>query len=285
MSGLTFDLGSTRVTLVSDGTFALDGGAMFGIVPRALWSKVITADGENRVRLGLNCLLVRCAGHVMVVDTGIGEKTDARFNARHAVRRGSGLLGALEEEGVSAAEVTDVINSHLHWDHAGGNTRRGEGEKAVATFPRATYHCQRGEFSFARAPTPRTRGSYHAEDYEPLAAAECLHLLDGETEIAPGVTVHPMPGHLPHMQAVSISGREGTLFYPADLIPTAHHLSPAWIMAYDLEPLTTQVMKQQWLERAAREKWTVVFCHDACRPAGKIREQDGRWVLRAEGDD
>ncbi len=271
--------------ILSDGTFALDGGAMFGVVPRALWGQALPPDADNRVRLGLNCLLVRRGGRTVLVDTGVGDKGDEAFRTRHAVERQGGLTAALAARGIGPEEVTDVINSHLHWDHAGGNTRPGEGGRPVATFPGATYYSQRGEVAFARARHPRTRGSYRPEDFEPLLEEGRMVLVDGEAEIAPGIRVHPAAGHLPHMQVVTVEAGDRTLLFAADLIPTTHHLAPAWVMGFDVEPLTTAEVKGRWLARAAAEGWSVIFYHDAQRPLGRVAEKRGRWVVRPEEGD
>jgi glyoxylase-like metal-dependent hydrolase (beta-lactamase superfamily II) len=268
--------------VLSDGSFALDGGAMFGVVPRTLWEKRMPPDAWHRVKLGLNCLLVRSSGRNVLVETGLGEKGDQLFRARHAVEAGA-LVRQLGERGVRAEDVTDVINSHLHWDHAGGNTRRRGDGGLEPVFPNATYYVQRAELAFARAAGPRTRGSYEPDDYEPLLRDGRMVLVDGEAEIAPGVRVHPAPGHLPAMQVVTVRAANRTLLFAADLIPTALHVSPAWIMAYDLEPLVTLRAKMHWLEQAAAPGWTVVFYHDPGCPAGTVDERDGRWMVHPVG--
>jgi glyoxylase-like metal-dependent hydrolase (beta-lactamase superfamily II) len=268
--------------VVSDGTFALDGGAMFGVVPRPLWEKRMPPDARHRVKLGLNCLLVRSGGRTILVDTGLGDKGDQLFRTRHAVEGGA-LLRELDERGLNAGDVTDVINSHLHWDHAGGNTRRRSDGKLEPAFPNAAYHVQRAELAFARAAGLRTRGSYEPDDFEPLLSSGQMVLLDGEAAIAPGVRVHPAAGHLPAMQVVTVSAAGSTVLFAADLIPTTLHLSPAWIMAYDLEPLVTLKTKMIWLERATAHGWTVIFYHDPDCSAGIVEERDGRWVVHPVG--
>jgi glyoxylase-like metal-dependent hydrolase (beta-lactamase superfamily II) len=271
--------------IISDGTFALDGGAMFGIVPRPLWEKVMPPDASNRVRLGLNCLVVRSGGRILVVDTGVGDKGDDRFRSRYAVDGGGLLRDRLRARGVRPEDVTDVVNSHLHWDHAGGNTYRRPGGELEPAFPNATYYVQRREVEFARSATARTRGSYEPQDYEPLLSGARIVVLDGEAEIAPGVQVHPAAGHLPAMQVVTVNGPTDSLFFAADLIPTTRHLNPAWIMAYDVEPLLTQEVKVSWLERAASGGWIVVFYHDPDCPLGVVEAREGRWTVipRREG--
>jgi len=266
--------------LLPTGTFALDGGAMFGVVPRALWQKVLPPDDEHRVRLGLNCLLVRCGKRVILVETGIGRVVDDTFRRRHAPSEADGIMSALAAHDLAPEDVTDVVNTHLHWDHAGGNCRRRPDGTPGAAFPRATYHVQRGEWQFARQATGRVKGSYRPDDFEPLAREGRLLLLDGAAAIAPGVHVCPAPGHLPHMQVVTVRTPEGTLFFPSDLIPTRHHLAPAWGMGFDCEPLTVATEKRRWLERAAEGNWTLLFYHDADDALGGVECAAGRWRRR-----
>ena len=190
------------------------------------------------------------------------------------------MIKGLDHLGLTPGDITDVVNSHLHWDHAGGNTGAGNGGQVKPVFPGATYHVQRGELEFARRAGPRTRGSYRPEDFEPIDAAGRLTLHEGAVEVTPGVTVHPAPGHLPHMQVITITGRKGTVFFPADLIPTTHHLAPAWIMAYDVEPLRTLDTKTEWLRRAGEEGWKVVFYHDLGCPVATLEDREGRWSAR-----
>jgi len=267
------------------GTFALDGGAMFGVIPRVLWDKVLPPDEDHRVHLALNCLLVRSRDRVILVETGIGTALDDRFREHHAPSSEDGLAQALAAAGVNAGAVTDVVSTHLHWDHAGGNTCRDAAGNLLPAFPHATYYVQRAELAFARAAPFRMSGSYDRNHFEPLVAAGSMILLDGAVQIAPGVKVHPAPGHLPHMQAVTVETDQGTLFAPADLIPTHHHLAPAWGMAYDCEPLTVAREKARWLDQAAAGSWTILFYHDTRVPTGRVEMVDNRCRLRAGGGD
>ncbi|MFQ5768093.1 MAG: MBL fold metallo-hydrolase, partial [Acidobacteriota bacterium] len=269
------DAAPLRLNLVSDGTFRLDGGAMFGVVPRVLWEKVLPPDESNRVELGLNCLLVRGGDRILLLETGVGEKRKELMAERYRHEPAPGLMAALAAAGVKPAEVTDVVNSHLHWDHAGGNTCRRGGGLLQATFPQAIYHVQRGELAHAREAGARGRGSYMQDDYEILEKEGRLALLDGEAEIMPGVTVHPAPGHLPHMQVVLLQGRDGTVFFPADLIPTRHHLAPAWVMGFDVEPELTVRTKDHWLRRCAAGGWRMFLYHEAGHPWGLVGSECG----------
>lgn len=271
--------------ILQAGTFALDGGAMFGVVPRVLWQKALSPDAEHRVRLGLNCLLVKSGQQVILVETGIGRVVDATFKRRHAPSAEDGLASALAAANLEPGHITDVVNTHLHWDHAGGNCRRHADGTLEPAFPGATYHVQRGEWQFAREASARMKGSYRADDFEPLARAGRLLLLDGPATIAPGVQVWPAPGHLPYMQVVTVRTESGTLLFPSDLVPTRHHLAPAWGMSFDCEPLVVAAEKERWLARAAREGWTLLFYHDADHALGRVEFAGGRFnLLPAEGD-
>lgn len=266
------------------GTFALDGGSMFGLIPRALWEPLMSVDGRHRVRLGLNTLLIHAGNRRILVDTGIGRVLDDTFRLRYAPSRDDGLGDALASADVPVSTVTDVINTHLHWDHAGGNTVIGPDGRRVPAFSSARYFVQRGEWLFANSAVPRTRGSYRPDDYEALADSGQLVLLDGATTIAPGVAVHPAPGHLPHMQVVTVRTASGTALFAADLIPTSHHLGPAWGMSFDCEPLLVSEEKNRWLNRAAEANWSIIFYHDPDRPVGRVLAQGGRMTLQPVGE-
>ena len=271
------DLGGVAVWVLSDGTFALDGGAMFGAVPRARWETALVPDATHRVRLGLNCLLVRSGAEVLLVDTGAGSCGGEALAREHDVRRpGGGLRAALAAAGAAPDEITGVINTHLHWDHAGGNvTPAGE-----AAFPRALYFVQRAELSRAQDPPTRARASWRSEAWEPLLRDGRLRPLDGAQEIAPGVRVEPVDGHVSHLQVVTVSGSGGTLLHPSDLVPTRHHLRPAWVMAYDAEPDRTVIQKRRLLARAAAAGWWIVFGHDAETPLARLEWRDGRFAAQ-----
>jgi glyoxylase-like metal-dependent hydrolase (beta-lactamase superfamily II) len=269
--------------ILTTGTFALDGGAMFGVVPRVLWEKAMVPDAAHRVHLALNCLLVRSGERVVLVETGLGTDLDERMKERHAPSSSGGLVAALASAGLAPEDVTDVVNTHLHWDHAGGNTCLGPDGDLRPVFPRASYYVQRSELAFAREAPARMAGSYDRDHFEPLIASGSLVLLDGVTPIAPGIQVHPAPGHLPHMQVVTLETEQGTVFFPSDLIPTHHHLAPAWGMAYDSEPLTLSREKAHWLERAAAGSWTIAFYHDTEISSAKVEMVGNRWRVDTGG--
>jgi glyoxylase-like metal-dependent hydrolase (beta-lactamase superfamily II) len=271
-----------RLDTLSDGRFRLDGGAMFGVVPRVLWEQREPADRENRILLGLNCLLVRGAAFTLLIDTGLGDKEDARFLAHFPIERERDLFGGLAALGVAPEAVTHVVNTHLHFDHCGGNTRLDAAGQALPSFPRARYLVQRGEWEQAVHPDALSRASYLARNFLPVAEAGQLDLVDGEAEILPGVTLLPTPGHTAHHQSVLIDLPGGRrLFYAADLIPTSSHLPPAWIMAYDLYPLVTLETKLRLLARQRAEDWFVYFEHEREAPCGRLEWTDGPRGQRA----
>jgi glyoxylase-like metal-dependent hydrolase (beta-lactamase superfamily II) len=268
-------VGRFQVEIFSDGILRLDGGAMFGIVPKALWEKEKPADERNRVAMDMNCLLIRDgAGNVVVVETGAGAKLTERSKQIFGIDGPPLLLDELARRGVRPEEVTLVVNTHLHFDHAGGNTYR-DGDKIVATFPRASYVFQRLEWVDASAPNERTRGSYFSDDYTPLEATGKLELIDESVEILPGIRLDRVPGHTRGTQTVRVSDAGATMFFSSDFMPDRHHLRLPWIPAFDLYPLETLAAKKVILPRAVSEKWLVAFTHDLPR-FGRIAEQDGK---------
>jgi glyoxylase-like metal-dependent hydrolase (beta-lactamase superfamily II) len=266
--------GDIEVRLLGDGTFRLDGGAMFGVIPRTLWQKKSPPDEQNRILLAMNILLIQAAGKRILVETGAGQKWDTKRNAIYAFETEHRLPQRLALAGISPENVDIVVNTHLHFDHCGGNTKLVAGH-AVPAFPNARYIVQRGEFIHAKDPTDRDRASYLPENFEPIEQSGQWHFLDGDAEIVPGVDAIVMPGHTRHMQCIRISGGGSTAFFLADLIPTTAHLSYPWIMGYDLYPLTTLDNKKKWLPRISREGWIALFAHDPHVPAAKLLEREG----------
>src|SRR5947199_2722753 len=268
-------LGRFQVEIFSDGIFRLDGGAMFGVVPKVLWEKQKPADELNRVAMDMNCLLIRDAGRVVLVETGAGPKLSEKQKRNFGVDGPPRLLVELAARGVKPDEVTLVVNTHLHFDHAGGNTYR-DGERLVATFPRASYVFQRTEWEDAMAPNERTQGSYARDDYAPLEATGRLELVDDSVEILPGIRLDRVQGHTRGTQTVRVSAGRETLFFSSDFMPDRHHLPLPWIPAFDLYPLDTLAAKKAILARAVSERWIVAFTHDLPR-FGRVSEQDGRY--------
>jgi glyoxylase-like metal-dependent hydrolase (beta-lactamase superfamily II) len=269
-------LGSLQVHVVRDAAFRLDGGAMFGVVPKALWERQFPADGKNRIALATNCLLVKGKGFTAVIESGLGERWGEKSRALYAIDGETTLTRSLESRGVRREDVDALILSHLHFDHAGGATRIEDGQ-VVPTFPNATLYIQEAELSHARAPNARDRASYRSEDWEPWAAAGRLETVTGEREIRPGITVLPVRGHNAGMQAIRVDSGGRTLFYFADALPTTAHVPVPWIMAYDLYPVDLIENKQRLLDQAVRQQWLCVFEHDPHVPWGSIVEDpDGK---------
>jgi len=273
------ELGELKLTLVSDGEFRLDGGAMFGVVPRTLWEQAKPPDSLNRIRMGTNCLLVERGSELLLIDTGIGDKHDARFQEIYAMDSAAERLPeAIRRAGYELGDVTHVVLSHLHFDHCGWNTREQDG-RIVPTFPKARYWLQRGEVDHARLPNERDRASYFPQNWEPLFEAGAVELFGDEAEPMPGVKAVRAPGHNADMCIVLLDGGDDRrAVYWADLVPTAAHVPYPWIMGYDLYPLTTLENKKKWLPRAAAGNWLCIFEHDPLVPFGRlVEEKPGRF--------
>lgn len=272
-------LGAFDLDPLTDGSFRLDGGAMFGVVPKPLWARRARPDRLNRITLGLNPLLIRGAGRTILVDTGIGAKDDRKFRGMFAVRQPQGLLTALAALGLAPADIDTVVLTHLHFDHAGGSTVRERDGRIVPTFPRARYLAQRGEWEDATHPSERTRASYLPPNFVPLQEEGRLDLLDGDAEVVPGVRVLVTGGHTHHHQVVRIESAGRTAIYWGDLIPTTAHVDLPYIMGYDLDPLQTLRKKKELVPRAVEEGWLCFWEHDPARPAGRIRYEGKRAVV------
>src|SRR6267143_3090368 len=268
-------IGRFDVRIFSDGVLRLDGGAMFGIIPKVLWEKQKPADERNRVAMDMNCLLIRDADHVVLVETGAGPKLTDRQKEIFGIEEPPRLLDELKTLGVRREDVTLVINTHLHFDHSGGNTFR-DGERLVPTFPRASYVFQRREWEDAIAPNERSRGSYLPDDYAPLEAAGKLELIDEAVEILSGVRLDRIQGHTRGTQTVRIGDGKDTVFFSSDFMPDRHHLPLPWIPAQDLYPLDTLEAKRTILARAVEEQWLVGFTHDLPR-FGTVTSVDGKY--------
>ncbi len=273
-------LGEIEIRLLGDGTFRLDGGAMFGIIPKPLWEKKSPADERNRILLAMNILLIRAAGKWILVETGAGDKWDAKRREIYAFESTNRLPDRLSAAGVAPEKIDIVLNTHLHFDHCGWNTRMQDG-RAAPTFANAEYIVQRGELEHALSPTDRDRASYNPENVLAMRDSGQWRLLDGPAEIVPGIEVFVVPGHNLNMQCVKITGGGKTVFFLADLVPTAAHIPYPWIMGYDLYPLTTLASKKIWLPLAAREGWTVIFGHEPHMPVAKLIERNGAIEAQA----
>jgi glyoxylase-like metal-dependent hydrolase (beta-lactamase superfamily II) len=290
MSGLArpFTVGGLRCHTLEGGRQRLDGGAMFGVVPRPLWQTRAAPDERHRIPLAMRCLLVEHPDGLVLVDTALGNKEDRKFLDIYGVEN-SGLEGATQLEDALASagflptDVRWVINTHLHFDHAGGNTTldpelEGDPRRHVRpAFPNATYVVQRGELEFARHTNERTRASYLPPNFEPVAAAHRWQTVEGDVEILPGISVRLTPGHVPFHQSVLVQDRGDTAAFVADLIPTIAHLPLPWIMGYDLEPLRTLESKRALLRDAVAGAWRLVFEHDPAVASG-IAVAEGKGV-------
>lgn len=274
-------VGDLELTILSDGTYELDGGAFFGVVPKVLWEKRIQADARNMLTVGTNSLLVRHGEQNVLIETGIGSKLSEKSQSIH--KNQARLLKSFEEAGVAPDEIDIVINTHLHFDHCGWNTHYRDG-KAVATFPRARYYVQAGELAHAHEQHERDRVSYLTDNYDPLVESGQMLLLEGDAEIAPGVSARVFPGHTRDLQIVVVRSGGTVICYASDLIPTTHHLDPTWVMGYDLYPLTCIDNRHRFYAEAIPQKWLVVFTHDHQTPWAYVEMgAKGRPVARPVG--
>jgi glyoxylase-like metal-dependent hydrolase (beta-lactamase superfamily II) len=281
-------VGSLRVHAIQAGGQKLDGGAMFGVVPKPLWERRIPADERNRIQLGMRCLLIEHDIGLILFDNGAGNKENAKFHEIYAVenRSTTGSGATLLEDGLSALgystnDVALMIDSHLHFDHAGGNTRKVD-DRIELTFPKARYVAQKGEYHYATHTNERTAGSYFPHNFVPVAEAGRYDFVEGEAEVARGITLIPTPGHTPHHQGILIDGGNDRAFFLADLAPTTAHVPLPWIMGYDVEPLRTLESRREIYRRAAAENWLLVFEHDALVPWGRLDVTGGTPVIRPE---
>ena len=272
---LRFTLGDLELISVSDGFFRLDGGSMFGVIPKTMWSQKTTPDERNRIRLAMRPLIVRSA-RTMIIDAGMGDKETEKFHEIYGVERSRHLDHTLAEAGLAPEDIDIVLASHLHFDHAGGFTVRDADGRLRPRFPRAQYVIRRGEWEDATHPNVRTRASYLPDNYVPLAEAGVLHLVDDDVMIMPGVRVRRTGGHTPHHQMILIESGGKTAAFVADLIPTTAHLPDVWVMGYDLYPVDTMASKQQFAKEAIEQNMLVFFEHDPVVAAGYLRDEHGK---------
>jgi glyoxylase-like metal-dependent hydrolase (beta-lactamase superfamily II) len=306
-------LGDFELSIFSDGTYPLDGGAFFGVIPKTMWSKKVSADEKNLVTSGLNSLLIRTGKQNVLVETGIGNKLAERMIKFYG--QPAQLLTNLAAGGIAPEDIDVVINTHLHFDHCGWNTIRNKDGKIVPTFPRAKYYAPEGEWQYARKPSERDAISYIPDNYDPLVQSGQMTLLKGGEEIVPGISVKTFPGHTACLQAVIVNGRPGknsgskgmtdknmtgasrigkgttsvvpsavseksgasapaVACYISDLIPTTAHIDIAWGMGFDLYPLQTIESKKRYYAKAIPEKWLTVFTHDPRTPWAYVEKDD-----------
>jgi glyoxylase-like metal-dependent hydrolase (beta-lactamase superfamily II) len=270
-------IGDFELTALSDGTYYLDGGAFFGVVPKVLWSKRLPSDEKNRVPTGLNSVLVRGGGKTVLIETGVGNKLSEKMIQIYG--QPAKLIEALNATGVSPEDIDIVINSHLHFDHCGWNTIRS-GDKFVPTFPNAKYYAQEGEWKHAHE-GQRDLVSYLHENYDPLVESGQMQLLKGNQEIAPGISVEVVPGHTRDMQAIIIRSGGKTACYISDLIPTSAHVEVNWVMGFDLYPLETIESRKRYYSRAIPENWLTMFTHDPNVPWSYLaKDERGKIVAK-----
>jgi glyoxylase-like metal-dependent hydrolase (beta-lactamase superfamily II) len=273
-------LGDFELSIFSDGTYPLDGGAFFGVVPKIMWSRKVAADENNYVTAGLNSLLLRTGKQTVLVETGMGNKLSERMVKFYG--QPAQLLANLAAGGVAPEDIDIVINTHLHFDHCGWNTVRNPDGKIAPTFPRAKYYAPEGEWQYARHPSERDAISYIPENYDPLVESGQMTLLKGGEEIVPGVSVKTFPGHTAHLEAVIVESRGRTACYISDLIPTTSHIDLTWGMSFDLYPLETIASKKQYYGKAIPEKWLTIFTHDPKTPWAYV-EKDALGKMAAKG--
>lgn len=265
---------------VTDGYIYLDGGAVFGIVPRVLWEKVYPPDEKNRIRLSLHCPLIVTQKYKILIDTGCGTKHNEKFYQIYGVERKPHLLESLRYVGYQPGDIDLVINTHLHFDHAGGNTTLNEKGKIVPTFPKARYLVQKGEMEAAMNSNERTRASYMAEDFLPISSPQYLTLVNEEIiEVDKGVSLIKIGGHTSHHQCVKIESEGQVAFFLGDLVPTVAHLHYPYISGYDLFPLETLENKKKVLQQAFEEHWLLIFQHDPKVHMGYLKKAEGRFEV------
>jgi len=272
--------GDFELFVLSDGKFKLDGGAMFGVVPKVLWEKTNPPNEMNRIEMGLNSLLIKTHDDIVLVDTGIGENYNEKFFEMFEIDKSTSLLKSLNSISLKPDDITKVVLTHLHFDHCGGNCAKGEGDELKPTFPNATYYFHQDEFEYAKNPDPRSRGSYLAQNWQAIEASGQLQLISGNQEIIPGVEVFTTGGHTQNHQIVKVHSDGKTACFLADLVPTDSHLKTAYVMGYDLYPKTTMEMKEKVLKQALQENWLLIFEHAPSVKGGYLTEKEGK--LRIE---
>ncbi len=272
-------VGEFEIWALREGHFYLDGGAMFGVVPKVLWEKKTPADSLNRICLATNSLLIRSSQANILVETGLGEKLPAKFKEVYAVELRPGLKAALAEIGCGPEEIDFVINTHLHFDHCGNNTELA-GEDLVPAFPRAVYLIQRGEWEAALNPNERDKASYLPENFWPLQEKGRVELINGNREVLPGVKIILTPGHTAHHQSVLITSGSANVFYAGDLIPTSAHVGLPYIMSYDLFPVETLKTKKEILAKAVAENWVLAYVHDPKSFFSRVKKEKDKFISK-----
>ncbi len=273
-------IGKIRIEPMEYGRFKLDGGAMYGVVPKVLWEKYSPANDRNQIQMALRGMIIKTESRNILVDTGVGNKMSEKLNKIYAVDFSHySLADSLHKLNLNFGDITDVILTHLHFDHTGGATGKKEDGSIVPTFPNATYYVQKKQYDWAISPSDRDLASYFPENFVPLNEANVLQILAGEEELFPGIFLIPIHGHTPGQQLVKISQAGETLLYCGDLIPTASHIPLPWIMGYDLQPLVTLDEKKNILPVAAAENWLLFFEHDPHIAAAKVEKTEKGFLM------
>jgi glyoxylase-like metal-dependent hydrolase (beta-lactamase superfamily II) len=274
-------LGKFEIYGLRDGFFFLDGGAMFGVVPKTLWEKKFPADEKNRIKLALNSILIKTAKELILVETGIGGDLDPKFYDYYSVERKPGLVLSLEKLGYQAEDIDLVVNTHLHFDHCGGNTSKNEKGEDAPTFLKARYIIQKGEWEDALHPSERDKASYLEQNFLPLEKYGLLQLVDGNKEISEGVEVIVVPGHTSRHQCLKVSTGGKVFFFLGDLVPTSAHVGLSYIMSYDLFPQQTLENKKKFFEQAIEGDWILAFNHDPEHFFGKVKKVNNKYTFEA----
>ncbi len=273
-------LGKFNIYGLREGFFSLDGGAMFGVVPKTLWTKKTPSDDLNRIKIALNSLLIDNGVDLILVETGIGNKFNNKFSDIYSIEIKPGLIPLLNEIGIKPEDINYVINTHLHFDHCGGNTRLNSQGEIVPSFPHAKYIIQKKEWKHALQPNERDKASYLKENFLPLEQFGVVDLIEGQKKISKGVEVIKIPGHTENHQCVKIKTSEDVVFFLGDLVPTSSHIGIPYIMSYDLFPLKTLENKKKVFDQSIKEDWILAFNHDARYFFGKIRKEGEKYKFK-----
>ncbi len=273
-------LGQFEIHGLRDGFFHLDGGAMFGVVPKPLWEKIFPADNKNRIRLALNSFLIKKEDILILIETGIGSDLEPKIFAYYSIEREPGLVPALQSLGYQAEDIDFVINTHLHFDHCGGNTCKNEKGEDVPTFPKAKYIIQKREWEYAQNPSERDKPSYLKQNFMPLEEHGQLQLVDGDSKIIEGVDVVLVPGHTTSHQCVKVQSENKIFFFLGDLVPTSGHIGLPYIMSYDLNPQVTLENKKKIFNQAIKENWILGFNHDPDHFFGQVEKVEDKYRFK-----
>lgn len=279
MTSNSLNLGQFSIQGLRDGFFALDGGSMFGVVPRPIWEKTFPPDELNRIHFGLNSILIKTDSIQILVDTGIGTIIPEKFLQYYGVNQDPGLVQSLRNMGVTPEEIDFVINTHLHFDHCGGNTLKDETDQVLPVFPKAKYVIQKGEWEYGLNPVYRDKVSYFSQTYAPLQDFGLVRLVEGEESVTEGVSVIPTPGHTNHHQSVIVESDGQKLAFFGDAVPTSAHVGLGYIASYDLFPMTTLEVKSRILDQAVEEDWIIAFVHDPECYFGKVQKSKGKFIF------